>query len=452
MPTEIVMPRLSDTMDSGTIARWLKHEGDQIKRGEIIAEIETDKSNMELESYSNGILAQILIGEGESAALGQPIAMIAATAEEAESMRSGSPAHTASSNGSSSGNGRTQSGESQSTPADSAQAINGASDGEAPEVRQPAVQDGSTDVESGGRIKASPLARRLAQEHDLDLRQVRGSGPGGRITKDDVRAHMRTGGHVPAASSPQSQAPVAAERPAPAPQSEGAAALRAAQPVEMTRMQHTIARRMTEARFSAPDFVLTTEVDMTEGQALLRSLKAIEGAPKVGPNDLLIKAVSIALRRHPEVNSGWENGTVMRYGRINVGFAVAIEGGLVVPVVKDSDTKALSQIAIEAKEFISRARAGKLAPHEYEGGTFSISNLGMYGIEQFTPVINIPEACIVGVGAIESKPVVVDGEIVVRDRMHVTMSCDHRVINGAQGAEFLQTLRNLLEHPMLALI
>jgi pyruvate dehydrogenase E2 component (dihydrolipoamide acetyltransferase) len=220
----------------------------------------------------------------------------------------------------------------------------------------------------------------------------------------------------------------------------------------MTRMQQTIARRMTESRFSAPEFVLVSEVDMTEARTLLRSIAAVEDAPKVGPNDLIIKAVAAALVRHPEANAGWEGGTMVRYGRVNVGFAVALPDGLVVPVIEDADRKTLGQIAAEAKGLIRKAQTGKLAPLDYEHGTFSVSNLGMYGIDQFTPVINSPEACILGVGAIVPKPVVVDGSVVVRDRMRLTLSCDHRVIYGAQGAEFLRTLRRLLESPVLSLL
>jgi pyruvate dehydrogenase E2 component (dihydrolipoamide acetyltransferase) len=217
-------------------------------------------------------------------------------------------------------------------------------------------------------------------------------------------------------------------------------------------MQRTIARRMAESKFSAPEFLLTAEIDMTEARALLRTVSEQEGAPKVGPNDLLIKVAGMALAQHPEVNSGWESDTVVRFGRVNVGIAVALPNGLVVPVVREVDRKSLGQIAREARDLIERARNGKLSPADYEGGTFTISNLGMYGIDEFTAIINPPEAAIMAVGAITSKPVVVEGEIVVRDRMRVTMSLDHRVINGAQGAEFLRTFRNLLEHPMLALI
>jgi pyruvate dehydrogenase E2 component (dihydrolipoamide acetyltransferase) len=220
----------------------------------------------------------------------------------------------------------------------------------------------------------------------------------------------------------------------------------------MSRMQGTIARRMTAAKFSAPEFVLTAEFDMTEARKLLRTISGEADAPKVGPNDLLIKAVAGALRQHPEVNSGWEDDGIVNYGRVNVGNAVAITGGLVVPVIQDADSKTLGQIASESKDLIERARANKLAPAEYEGGTFSISNLGMYGIDQFTPIINVPEACIMGIGAITPTPVVVDGEVVVRDRMKVTLSCDHRVVNGAQGAEFLRTLRRLVENPLLSVL
>lgn len=220
----------------------------------------------------------------------------------------------------------------------------------------------------------------------------------------------------------------------------------------MSRMQNTIARRMTAAKFSAPEFVLTAEYDMTEARNLLKAISGVADAPRVGPNDLLIKAVATALRQHPEVNSGWEDDGVVNYGRVNVGNAVAISGGLVVPVIQDADTKTLGQIAVESKGLIEKARANKLAPAEYEGGTFTISNLGMFGIDQFTPIINVPEACIMGVGAITPTPVVIGGEVVVRDRMKVTLSCDHRVVNGAQGAEFLRTLRRLVENPLLSVL
>lgn len=469
MSTEVVMPRLSDTMDSGTVARWHKHEGDQVKRGEVIAEIETDKANMELESYADGVLAQIVVNEGESAGLGQPIAVIAADEKEAQSLRSGGAAQES---GASSRQEAVPAGREVSTQAaygaDASTDIEqvpsspgerlragGEAEGAEPQANGTSTER-ATAGDGNGRIKASPLARRLAQEHDVQLVHVQGTGPSGRITKDDVLAFVRRSAAAPseqpeAAPQPSAptQAPQAAPPPAAQPTADGG---RAPQPVEMTRMQQTIARRMAAAKFAAPEFILTAEIDMTEARALLRGISATEGAPKVGPNDLLTRAVASALQQHQEVNSGWENDTMVRYGRINVGVAVAIEGGLVVPVIKDADQKSLGTIARESKGLIERARGGKLAPHEYEGGTFSISNLGMYGIDQFTPIINTPESCILGVGAIVEKPVVVDGEVVVRDRMRVTLSCDHRVVNGAQGAEFLRTLRQLLEHPMLTLL
>lgn len=439
MATDVVMPRLSDTMDSGTIARWLKQEGDEIKRGDILAEIETDKANMELEAYANGVLAQILVGEGQSASLGAPIAVIAASADEARSLQqrpSGQaepaavarPAETASPNGQSAAQ----------------------TDQDVPSQGPPAAPQAAGQVEPEERVKASPLARRLAQEHGITLRDVDGTGPGGRITKEDVQAFLRQA--APAGTSGQSE--LASREPdhAPAsPQPQGS--VRAAQPAEMSRMQQTIARRLTEARFGAPDFLLTAEWDLTEARVLLKSIASVEGAPRIGPNDLLIKAIAAGLARHPNANAGWENDTVTRYGSINVGVAVATPGGgLVVPVVRDADKKTLGQIAQESKTLIEKARTNKLAPAEREGGTFTISNLGMYGIDQFTSILNPPEACSLAVGAITPKPVVIDGDVVVRDRMRVTLTCDHRVINGAEGAEFLRTVGALLAHPLMSLI
>jgi pyruvate dehydrogenase E2 component (dihydrolipoyllysine-residue acetyltransferase) len=440
--SEVVMPRLSDTMDSGKIARWLKQEGDQVKRGDIIAEIETDKANMELESYSTGILAKIMVNEGQSVGLGEPIAMIAANEEEARSLngdgsRSDAPAEAAAGSAAPARAEVAQATVAQAGPSPS-------TNGSEPKGEEP-----------GGRVKASPLARRLARENGIDLKQLTGTGPGGRITKEDVQAYMNGSGaatpatiEAPAPAEPRVEVPAQAP-PAPIPAASG---LRQGTRADMSRMQGTIARRMTAAKFSAPEFVLTAEYDLTEARQLLRTIAGVADAPRVGPNDLLIKAVASALRHHPEVNSGWEDDGIVNYGRVNVGNAVAIPGGLVVPVIQDADTKTLGQIAAESKALIERARANKLTPAEYEGGTFSISNLGMYGIDQFTPIINVPEACIMGVGAITPTPVVVDGAVAVRDRMKVTLSCDHRVVNGAQGAEFLRTLRRLLENPLLSVL
>ncbi|HEY8685138.1 MAG TPA: dihydrolipoamide acetyltransferase family protein [Chloroflexota bacterium] len=440
MASEVVMPRLSDTMDSGTIARWLKHEGDEVKRGDIIAEIETDKANMELEAYSSGILARIIVEEGRSVALGEPIAMIAADAEEARGIKEAGNSGGVPTAGESSAS-------SDAPRTDTAPSTQ-------PQAEQTASPNGTEpdEAEAGGRIKVSPLARRLAQEHSIDLNRLTGTGPGGRITKDDVQSFLKVADAAPAVA-PEAPAPTDRPQPpapsAPAPAGGG---LRQTTRAEMSRMQSTIARRMTAAKFSAPEFVLTAEYDMTEARKFLRAIGAADDAPKVGPNDLLIKAIATALRRHPEVNSGWEGDGVVNYGRVNIGNAVAIPGGLVVPVIQDADTKTLGQIAGESKALIERARANKLAPAEYEGGTFSVSNLGMFGIDQFTPIINVPEACIMGVGAITPTPVVIDGEVVVRDRMKVTLSCDHRVVNGAQGAEFLRTLRRLVENPLLSVL
>lgn len=422
MATELLMPRLSDTMESGTVARWLKKVGDRISRGETIAEIETDKANMDMESYVEGILARIIVDEGQSTGLGEPIAIVAANESEAKTIQAGAPPE---------------------TPAESDQKE---PDQSLPEQVGPPTKPQVGKMDPEERLKASPLARRLAQEHNINLASVAGTGPGGRITKEDVQSFLKQ--VAPVGQPVRQPAPGPASQPSPVPGESG----RAPQPVEMTRMQQTIARRMTEARFSKPEFVLTVDIDMTEARSLLRSVSRVEGAPKVGPNDFLIKAVAMALAQHPEVNAGWEGSGIVRYGNINVGNAVAIPGGLVVPVLKDADRKTLGQIAQESKDLIERARTGKLAPHDYEQGTFTVSNLGMYGIEQFTPILNPPEACIIGVGAIEPRPVVRDGTVEVRDRMHISMACDHRVINGAEGAEFLRTLRRFLENPMLVVL
>jgi pyruvate dehydrogenase E2 component (dihydrolipoamide acetyltransferase) len=456
------MPRLSDTMDAGTIAKWLKHEGDEIKRGDILAEIETDKSNMELEAFSAGVLAQIYVQEGQSANLGQPIAMIAANQEEAQKLRGGSPqpaqqaepaAHAEDSQpappareeATPNGQGPDSVGTAAQGPTEQAPPAQGV-------PAAPEQASGTYVPAPEGRVKASPLARRMAEEHGIDLQEVQGTGPGGRITKDDIQAYLKQVGARRVEreeAPPAAPAPAATAAAAPAPTGD----IRGSQPVEMTRMQTTIARRLTQARFTAPDFLLTAEFDMTEARSLITTIAGTEGAPKVGPNDLLIKAVALALIQHREANAGWENDRIVRYARINVGNAVATPGGgLIVPVIRDADRKTLGQIAAESKTLIEKARTNKLAPAEREGGTFTVSNLGMFGIDQFTSILNPPEACSLAVGAIVAKPVVVDGEITVRERMRVTLTCDHRVINGAEGADFLRTLRRFVEHPMLMVL
>ncbi|MGH2442462.1 MAG: dihydrolipoamide acetyltransferase family protein [Chloroflexota bacterium] len=439
MSTEVVMPRLSDTMESGTVARWLKHEGDAVQRGEVIAEIETDKANMELESYASGILARIVVGEGQSVLLGEPIALIAATEQEAHDLQAGQPA------GEAVPAKRSSATTTAAAPArdDSGEPGNR---GNAPAVRS---QPGRPEPDGDGRIKASPLARRLAHEHEIDLVEVEGTGPGGRITRDDVQSILKREGVPATAREATSAVPRTRETQLP---TEGAGG-RGSHPIEMTRMRQTIARRLTEARFGAPDFLLTAEYDMTSARELLAQIASGDSAPRIGPNDLLVRATALALAQHPGANAGWENDSIIRYGNINIGIAVATEnGGLVVPVIRDAATKTLGQISKEAKQLIQKARSGKLAPAEREGGTFTISNLGMYDIDQFTSILNPPEACSLAVGAISRQPVVVGSEIAIRDRMRVTLTCDHRVINGAEGAEFLQALRGFLENPWLAVL
>jgi pyruvate dehydrogenase E2 component (dihydrolipoamide acetyltransferase) len=403
---------------------------------------------MELEAYANGVLARIMVKEGESADLGQPIALIAADADEAAKLKDGTgpvdgePAQNVASRAQSDGVPQpAQDQPTAETVTESQPLEASAGDG-----REPRGDIPPQSAAGDGRLRASPLAKRLASENSVQLSEVRGTGPGGRITKQDVESFVRSGGE----SRPSTSAGSAPSHQAPAVTGGGA---REGTPVDMSRMQQTIARRLTQARFTAPDFLLTSEIDMTQVRAALKSVAELDDAPKIGPNDVLIKAAATALSQHREINAGWEGDGILRYGRINIGNAVATaNGGLIVPVIADADRKTLREISLESKALIDKARNNKLHPKEYEGGTFTISNLGMFGIDQFTSILNPPEACSLAVGAIVAKPVVVDGQVTVRDRMRVTLTCDHRVVNGAEGAQFLRTLRRLLEHPMLALM
>jgi pyruvate dehydrogenase E2 component (dihydrolipoamide acetyltransferase) len=429
MSVEIVMPRLSDTMDTGTIARWNKQVGDRVKRGEVLLEIETDKANMDLESYADGILAKIMVREGESAPVGAPIGIVAENEEELQRLQepvsagsSQPPAATAAETG-------------QSSPVREAQ-------GTAPRLQ---VAEAPSE-----RIKTSPLARRIAEEHNVDLRSVKGTGPAGRITREDVEAYLKQV-HVPAKEA--ASAEVAREAPPPPAPAIVAPTGAEEELVPMTRLQQTVARRMAESMFSAPHFYVTVEIDMTEARALLSQIeRAASEEVHIGPNDIILKACALALRRFPNVNASYRDGQIVHHRAIHIGNAVARPGALLVPVIRDADKKSLRAIAAESKDLIARAREGKLKQHELEGSTFTISNLGMYGVEQFTAIINPPEGAILAVGTIQPKPVVVNGEIVVRDRMRVTLSVDHRVIYGADAAEFLAEVRRLLENPLQILL
>lgn len=404
MAEVIEMPRLSDTMTEGVIAKWLKKVGDSIKPGELLAEIETDKATMEFESPVGGVLLYIGVPEGKPIPVGEVIAIIGKAGEDItpllSKMREKEAAFTTSSVPTSAVSSKTTS----SPP--STTAVSTEADGE--------------------RLKASPLARAMAREKGIDLREVAGTGEGGRIIRRDIEAHLaqRMAKHAPAAAPALSYTD---------------------QP--LTQMRKTIARRLTASMQEAPHFYLKISVRMDKVAEWRTRLNQISDV-KISFNDFILKAVASALRKHPSLNASWTGESIRVFHEIHIGFAVAVEEGLIVPVLRHADRKGLSEIAKETQSLAERARQRKLAPEEYSGSTFSVSNLGMFGIEEFTAVINPPEAAILAVGAIQPVPVVKeDGQIGVEQRMRLTLSCDHRVVDGATGAQFLQTLKQLLEEP-----
>jgi pyruvate dehydrogenase E2 component (dihydrolipoamide acetyltransferase) len=408
------MPRLSDTMTEGTISKWLKRQGEEVKKGEPIVEIETDKANIELEAYASGKLARIVLQEGQSAPVGELIGEIALPGE------STSPAAAAP-------EGRAAAAPSATQAETTAAAV----PAQAPARPEPEVPRPPAAAEpEGAQLRASPMARRLARELGVDLAAVKGSGPLGRIQKEDVEAAAQA---KPAAPAP----------------AEAALAAEDVEVVALTRMQQTIARRMVEAKSQVPHFYVSIEVDMDRAVANLDDLN--EGAAKedaVTINDLILRACALALRDYPDVNSFYQDGKLIRNKRINVGFAVAVQGGLIEPVLRDADQKGLKQLAAETKALTRKMREGKAEPHDYEGGTFSISNLGMYGVTEFSAIINPPHSAILAIGAVQDKAVVVDGQLRAGKRCTLTLSADHRVFYGTTAAEFLRAVKHKLEKPL----
>jgi pyruvate dehydrogenase E2 component (dihydrolipoamide acetyltransferase) len=429
MEEVVLMPRLSDTMTEGVIAAWHKKVGDTVKKGDILAEIETDKATMELESYKNGTLLYTGAKEGEKIAVNDLLAIIGEAGKinvdqvVAAVKGGGSPAP-----------------QQQQAQAPAASAPAQASAQPVPAVAQ-------QQVVNEGRIIASPLAKKLAEEKGIDLKYVQGSGDNGRIVKRDVDNF--TPSAAPAQSQP-SQQPAASTPPAAATAAAPAGQV-SFDEIPVSQMRKTIARRLAESKFSAPHFYLTMSIDMdaaVEARGRINEISKV----KISFNDIVLKAVAVALKQHPKVNSSWLGDKIRVNHHVNIGVAVAVEEGLLVPVVRFADTKPLSQIAAEVKEYAQKAKDKKLQPADWEGSTFTISNLGMFGIEQFTAIINPPDACILAVGAINQEPVVKNGEIRVGNVMKVTLSCDHRVVDGATGSAFLQTLKSLLEEPLRMLV
>ncbi len=450
MAGEVVMPRLSDSMEEGTVLRWLKSPGDQVAVGDELVEIETDKANMVYESDLAGTLVELLAQEGDTLPVGDPIARVGDASEVASANGGGA--------GDASPAGRADDGSEQALR-DSGERPPGEPAGAASPAPPPAVEAPPTPSPAGvggdGRVKASPIARRIARDRGLDLSGLSGSGPGGRIVKADVERALASGAAATqVAPQPPAEAPVAPL--APAGPTQGVSerpetAKGQVEVVELTKLQQTVARRMAESKATAPHFYLQAEIDMTVAVEGRKTLKAQAKEGEVVPtfNDMVVKACALALREFPRANGAYRDGKIELYSRVNVGVAVAAQDALVVPTVFDADLKGLRQIATETRALASRVRDGQITPPELSGGTFTVSNLGMYGISNFGAVINTPQAAILAVGELRPKPVVADsGEIEPRQMMGVTLACDHRILYGADGAQFLARVRELLESPL----
>ncbi len=416
MPSQVIMPKLSDAMTEGRVIQWLKKEGDRVQGGDVVASIETDKAEIELEAFGSGVLRKILVGDGQTVPVGQLIGVIAEPDEDISSLEHAAPA------GPAAAAAAPAAAKAEPKPASPAP----------PEAAAPAGPV-APPAETGW-VPASPIARRMAREAGIDLAQVKGSGPGGRILERDVEAYVAT----------QAQRRGGAEVPA---------GEREFEDKELSTIRKTIAARMTQSKAPIPHFTVTVEVDMGAAWELRKSLNAIEAqSEKLSLNDIIIKATALALQRHPAINATYLNGQVRLFKRVHMGVAVALEDGLIVPVIRDCDRKSLGEIAREARSLIERARSKKLRPEEYSGGTFALSNLGMYDVVEFTAVIDPAHGAILAVGTIEDKPVVMNGQVTVRQRMRLTGAFDHRIIDGAMGAKFLQELKRILENPVQLLL
>jgi pyruvate dehydrogenase E2 component (dihydrolipoamide acetyltransferase) len=429
MATKVVMAQLSPTMEEGKLLEWKVQEGDAVEAGDILLEIETDKANMDVDALRGGTVLKILVEAGQTVPVGTLVGIVGEPGEDISALIEAAAAAPAAAP------------EPAPPPApepeaaspaalESATAATPESELALPEpARAPSAADDS------GHVKASPLARRMARESGLRLADISGTGPGGRIIKRDIESALASGAAPAATTRPGAVSPAGPTR-------------LQAESIEVSQMRKAIARRLAESTGPIPHFYLTTEIDMGPALDMRRQLNDRLESGKVGVNDLIIKVVAEALVRHPMINSSWAGDTIERHGTVDIGVAVALDEGLITPVVRNADQKGLLEISEEARELIGRAREKRLTPEEYTGATFSISNLGMFEIDQFTAIINPPETAILAIGQTEEKPVVVDGEITVGRRMRVTMSCDHRVIDGATGARFLATVKAMLENPL----
>ena len=424
MAEVIYMPKLSDTMTEGVVASWLKNVGDPVKSGELLAEIETDKATMEFESFYDGVLLHIGVETGKAAPVNALLAVIGNSGEDISAILSSASATDTSA---------------ETAPKQEQEAPKPVADPTpapipTPTVAQPVKTSAPVAMASNDRVYASPLAKKLADERGIDLNYVQGSGENGRIVKRDVDHYQPhpNGSTTSAGKSMGLTTETFTDEP-------------------VTQMRKTIARRLAESKFTAPHFYLTLDIDMDQAISFRSSVNATEGF-KISYNDMVIKAVALALRKHPTVNSAWMGDFIRRNQHVHIGVAVAVDEGLLVPVVRFADTKGFMEISAEVKDFAGRAKEKKLQPSDWEGNTFTISNLGMFGIESFTAIVNPPDSCILAVGGIKEIPVVKKGQVVPGNVMKVTLSCDHRVVDGASGAAFLQTFKNYMENPIAMLL
>ncbi len=421
MAEVVYMPKLSDTMLEGVVASWTKKIGDTVKEGEILAEIETDKATMEFESFYDGVLLHIGVETGQAAPVNSILAIIGQPGEDISALIAGSPVAVKPVE------------EVIPSPAPIAEAPVAAP--VATQVVAPAVKASPAPAHNNNseRLYASPLAKRLAEEKGIDINLVGGTGENGRIVKRDVDHYVPyTAANIPSYSAAPEGVESFVDEP-------------------ISQMRKTIARRLAESKFTAPHFYLTLDIDMDNAMQSRKSLNAQEGV-KVSFNDFVVKAVAMALKKNPNVNSSWLGDVIRRNQHVHIGVAVAVEDGLLVPVIRFADTKGLSQISAEVKDLAGRAKDKKLQPSDWEGNTFTISNLGMFGIESFTAIVNPPDSCILAVGGIKEVPVVKNGQVVPGNVMKVTLSCDHRVVDGATGAAFLQTFKGYMENPVSMLL
>ena len=465
--TKVVMPKLSEQMESGKIIKWLKKEGDRIQSGDILAEVETDKADVEMEAFGGGVLRKIMVSAGDKAPVG---ALIAVIAEEGEDIKAlvgqaggGTPAPAAASAAPTTAqpgmaerpaavppqpksedhaarSPAPSTGPESPGPQRVQQAVAQAPmKSEGPEMAPRTPQDARTAQGDGGRVKASPLARKIAAQSGVDLRLIQGSGPGGRIVRRDVEA---------AASAP---AQPAAAAPALRPVTPSVSGPEF-EDVALSSMRATIAKRMPLSKAPVPHFYVTSEVAMDRASDLREELNALEGQPKISVNDLIIRACALTLLHHPGVNASFQGESIRVFRRVHMGIAVALDEGLITPVLRDAHAKSLAQIAVEARDLAERARQRKLRTQELSGATFSISNLGMFDVRDFSAIINPPEGAILAVGSVRKVPVVTEDGLGVGRRMAMTISCDHRVMDGAMGARFLQDVKRLLEEPLRLLV